>query len=87
MAVSCGSTRKVQKETVDSSVFDDFAGDYFFLEGIRKYNNNEYDAAMDLISHSLDYDTASAAACYSLAQFYMSLRDRNLIEKYTGKAE
>ena len=51
------------------------------------YNDSKYDAAMDLISHSLDYDTASAATCYSLAQFYMSMQDRSLVEKYSGTSE
>lgn len=57
------------------------------MEGIRMYNELKYDAAMDLLSHSLDYDTASAATCYSLAQFYMSLQDRSLAEKYSGTSE
>ena len=50
------------------------------------YNENQYDAAMDLMSHSMNYDTASAATCYSLAQYYMSMRDRVLQEKYSGTA-
>jgi tetratricopeptide (TPR) repeat protein len=66
---------------------DGYARDQFFNEGIRMYNEQKYDAAMDLMSRSLDYDSASAATCYSLAQYYMSMRDRALIEKYSGKAE
>ena len=50
------------------------------------YNEGHYDAALDLMSRSIDYDTASAATCYCLAQYYMSMRDRVLIEKYSGKA-
>lgn len=50
------------------------------------YNEGQYDAAMDLMARSLEYDTASAAACYCLAQYYMSMRDRALVEKYSGKA-
>lgn len=64
-----------------------FARDHFYMEGIRMYNDSKYDAAMDLISHSLDYDTASAATCYSLAQFYMSMQDRSLVEKYSATSE
>ena len=64
-----------------------YARDHFYMEGIRMYNDSKYDAAMDLISHSLDYDTASAATCYSLAQFYMSMQDRSLVEKYSGTSE
>ena len=51
------------------------------------YNQEHYDAAMDLMEHAMVYDTASAATCYSLAQYYMSMRDRALLEKYSGKAE
>ncbi|MBO4560783.1 MAG: hypothetical protein J5705_02295 [Bacteroidaceae bacterium] len=86
-AVSCGTTRNAQGAVGESSPYDDYARDHFYLEGIRKYNNNEYDAAMDLMAHSLAYDTASAATCYSLAQFYMSLGDRSLVEKYSKTAE
>ena len=50
------------------------------------YNEDHLDAAMDLMFHSLEYDTASAAACYNLAQYYMSMRDRALLEKYNGTA-
>lgn len=50
------------------------------------YNEEHYDAALDLMTRSLDYDTASAATCYCLAQYYMSMRDRALVEKYSGKA-
>ena len=85
--VSCGSVRHASSDPVSGSELDGYAGDYFFREGIRMYNDGRYDAAMDLMSRSLDYDTASAAACYCLAQYYMSLQDRSLLEKYNGKAE
>ena len=85
--VSCGSVRHASPDPVSGSELDGYAGDYFFREGIRMYNEGRYDAAMDLMSRSLDYDTASAAACYCLAQYYMSLQDRSLLEKYNGKAQ
>ena len=85
--VSCGSVRHASPDPVSGSELDSYAGDYFFREGIRMYNEGRYDAAMDLMSRSLDYDTASAAACYCLAQYYMSLQDRSLLEKYNGKAQ
>lgn len=87
VTVSCGSNRHISTgQETDTSVYDGYARDHFYMEGIRLYNENRYDAAMDLMSRSLDYDTASAATCYSLAQFYMSMRDRALIEKYSGTA-
>ena len=85
--VSCGSTRHASTEPLSKSDLDGYARDQFFNEGIRMYNEQKYDAAMDLMSRSLDYDSASAATWYSLAQYYMSMRDRALIEKYSGKAE
>ena len=85
--VSCGSVHHASSDPVSGSELDGYAGDYFFREGIRMYNDGRYDAAMDLMSRSLDYDTASAAACYCLAQYYMSLQDRSLLEKYNGKAQ
>lgn len=86
VTVSCGSSRHVSKEPVSQELLDGYAADQFFNEGIKMYNEGNYDAAMDLMAHSLNYDTASAAACYSMAQYYMSMRDRELIEKYSATA-
>ncbi|MCQ2068116.1 MAG: hypothetical protein MJY68_03320 [Bacteroidaceae bacterium] len=86
VTVSCGSVSHVSSDPLPQSDLDRYAGDHFFKEGIRMYNEEHYDAAMDLMSHSLEYDTASAATCYSLAQYYMSMRDRALAEKYSAKA-
>ena len=87
VTVSCGSARHVSADPLSKADMDGYAGDHFFKEGIRLYNEGHYDAAMDLMSHSLDYDTASAATCYCLAQYYMSMQDRALVEKYSGTAQ
>lgn len=84
---SCGSVRHAQSDPLSDADVSGYARDHFYMEGIRMYNELKYDAAMDLLSHSLDYDTASAATCYSLAQFYMSMQDRSLVEKYSGTTE
>jgi len=86
VTVSCGSTRHASADPLSKEMLDGYAGDHFFKEGIRMYNEGRYDAAMDLMARSLDYDTASAATCYSLAQYYMSMRDRALLEKYSMTA-
>ena len=86
VTVSCGSARHVSADPLSKADMDEYASDHFFKEGIRLYNEGHYDAAMDLMSRSLDYDTASAATCYNLAQYYMSMRDRALVEKYSGTA-
>ena len=86
VAVSCGTLRHVSTDEEFDSRYNEYARDHFFMEGIRMYNEHNLDAAMDLMSRSLDYDTASAATCYSLAQYYMSMRDRALVEKYSEKS-
>ena len=86
-AVSCGSTREVKGNLSDRTMYDNYARDHFFMEGVQMYNDSHFDAAMDLMQHSMDLDTASAAVCYSLAQYYMSLGDRSLIEKYSKTVE
>lgn len=78
--------RHASSEPVAKSELDGYAADQFFNEGVRMYNEGQYDAAMDLMARSLEYDTASAATCYCLAQYYMSMRDRALVEKYSGTA-
>ena len=87
VTVSCGSARHVSADPLSKADMDGYASDHFFKEGIRLYNEGHYDAAMDLMSRSLDYDTASAATCYCLAQYYMSMQDRALVEKYSGTAQ
>ena len=86
-AVSCGSVRHASPDPLSGAELDRYASDHFFKEGIKLYNEEHFDAAMDLMSRSLDYDTASAATCYCLAQYYMSLQDRNLMEEFSGKAQ
>jgi tetratricopeptide (TPR) repeat protein len=86
-AVSCGSARNTLSDPLTDTQLEGYASDHFYREGIKKYNEGRLDEAMDLMSRSLDYDTASAATCYSMAQYYMSLQDRALIEKYNGKAQ
>ena len=87
VCVSCGSLRHASSEPLSQSEIADYARDHYYMEGTKMYNEFKYDAAMDLMQHSLYYDTASAATCYSLAQYYMSMRDRELIEKYSKTAQ
>lgn len=86
ITVSCGPARQVVSDPLTRTETDSYARDHFFKEGVRMYNEEHYDAAMDLMSRSFDYDTASAATCYCLAQYYMSMRDRALMEKYSSTA-
>ena len=87
VCISCGSLRHASSEPLSQSEIADYARDHYYMEGIKMFNESKYDAAMDLMQHSLYYDTASAATCYSLAQYYMSIRDRELLEKYSKTAQ
>ena len=84
---SCGTMRRASSDPLSRTETNGYASDHFFKEGVKMYNEGQYDAAMDLMMRSFDYDTASASTCYCLAQYYMSMRDRALIEKYSGTAQ
>lgn len=79
---SCISSRHAgQSEPLPQSYYESTARDYFFMESLKMHNKGQFDAGMDLMSHCYDIDTAQAATCYNLAQYYMSLSDRSLLEK------
>ena len=86
-SLSCGSARHASSDPLSASQISGYARDHFYMEGVRMYSQGKMDDAMDLMAHSLDYDTASAATCYSMAQFYMSMRDRELLNKYAPVSE
>lgn len=79
---SCGTLRHTgQDSALPMSYYQKTAHDYFYMEGLKMHNNGRYDAGMDIMSYCFDIDTAQAATCYNLAQYYMSLEDRSLVEK------
>ena len=80
--LSCGSLRHAPQDPLSKSETDRFAANHLYMEGVRMYSEGRYDAALDLMSQSLDYDSASAATCYHLAQFYLSMSDRAVVAKY-----
>ena len=87
VTVSCGSLQHTASDPLSEKELNGYARDHLYMEGVRMYNEGHYDSAMDLMAQSLYYDTASAATCYSLAQYYMSMRERALLEKYNGTAQ
>lgn len=48
--------------------------DYYFLEAIRLKQAGDYDAAFDLLQHSLAINPYDASALYELAQYYLYLK-------------
>ena len=87
VCMSCGSLRHASSEPLSQKEIADYARDHYYMEGTKMFNELKYDAAMDLMQHSLYYDTASAATCYSLAQYYMSMMDRELMERNSKTAQ
>ena len=83
LCMSCRTAR----QTDLTDMHNDYAHEHFFMDAVRMGNDGFYDSAMDLMSHSLELDTASAASCYSLAQYYMTLAGRETQSEYASKAE
>lgn len=48
--------------------------DYYFLEALRLKQAGDYDAAFDLLQHSLAINPHDASALYELAQYYLYLK-------------
>ena len=84
LTVSCG----VSRPSVSSgpSLYDSYASRYYYHEGVKKADAGEYDAAMDLMSYSLDTDTSSAAACYNMAQYLLSTGEGEKSEQLLKRA-
>lgn len=83
LCMSC----RTSKQTDLTDMHDGYAHDHFYMEAVKMNNDGRYDSAMDLMSFSLDLDTASAASCYTLAQYYMTLAGREAQSEYAAKAE
>jgi len=84
LMVSCD----VSRSSVNSgqSVYGSYASRYFYHEGVKKADAGEYDAAMDLMSYSLETDTSSAAACYNMAQYLLSTGEGEKSEQLLKRA-
>lgn len=77
----CGTDRKVVDTGRGSEEqFRSVAREYFFLEGARRSNANQSDAAMEMLRHSVSFDPTSAAAWFELAQCYIVVNDRAKVE-------
>ena len=84
LMVSCG----VSHSSVLSRqpLFDSYASNYFFHEGVKKADAGYYDAAMDLMNYCLETDTSSAAACYNMAQYLLSTGEGEKSEQLLKRA-
>lgn len=78
---SCGTTRIV--DTVD---YDSYRRDYFYYEAINQLQQENYDAAYDLLNYCNGIDTTSAAVNYNLAQLYILLNDKVKTDELLQKA-
>ena len=95
MLFSCGSSRK---STISSnkiplpewrdplSAEDRRKFNHFFLEAVRLKEKGEMDAAFEMYSHCLAFDSLSAATLYELGKFYMYLGQPTKGENFLRKA-
>lgn len=60
--------------------------DYFFLEGLRQYHAEKFDAAFDLLNHALQINPKGAETYYLLAMFQSELEQDSLAMTYLQKA-
>ncbi len=78
---SCGTTRIV--DTVD---YDSYRRDYFYYEAINQLQQENYDAAYDLLNYCNNIDTTSAAVNYNLAEMYILMNNRTIPDSLLQRA-
>lgn len=59
----------------------------YFLEGVRHYNDGNFETARQLLTKSVEKDTLNDAACYYLGLSYLQLQDPQAAEAYLIKAQ
>lgn len=81
LLASCGSSRKVEKQSeqvvvqeINLTPEQQRKYDYFFLEASRLKVKKEYTAAFDLLQHCLAINPTGSAALYEIAQYYLFLK-------------
>lgn len=75
--VSCSSPKMAQSAYENGD--DALRRQMVFHEASKQLSSVNYDAAIDLFSHSLALDSCSAASMYELSQLYMSM-DRKVLQ-------
>ena len=78
---SCSTTRIV--DTVD---YDSYRRDYFYYEAINQLQQENYDAAYDLLNYCNNIDTTSAAVNYNLAEMYILMNNRTIPDSLLQRA-
>lgn len=81
---SCGSAKKSSRSVSAQAVVTEQADrlsaedrrkyEYFFLEGVRLKEQEEYDAAFSMYERCLEIDPDAASALYEISQFYLFLQ-------------
>lgn len=79
LLVSCGTSRKQARVVPARPVMEltpeqQRKYDYFFLEAARLKMRKKYDAAFDMLQHSLAINPNASSALYELAQYYLFLK-------------
>ena len=69
---SCGTMR-----SVDSVDYNSYRRDYYYYEAINQLQQDNFDAAFQLLNYCNSIDSTLAAVNYNLAEMYMLMNDRN----------
>lgn len=79
-------TAKVSPPLVPLSYEDSLRYNYFFLEAMRQQNAGHYDAAYDLLSHSLDINPQAAEGWYFMSMYQSDLDNDSLAQSSMERA-
>ncbi|MBQ5573636.1 MAG: tetratricopeptide repeat protein [Bacteroidaceae bacterium] len=76
---SCSVLHRIgvlENEQDDLADYDAFRRDYFYYEALNQMQQENYDAAFQLLNYCNEIDSTSAAVNYNLAQLYILLNDK-----------
>lgn len=59
----------------------------YYLEGVRHYNEGNFETARQLLTKSAETESPNDAACYYLGLTYLQLQDAQAAEAYLTKAQ
>ena len=63
--------------SVDSVDYNSYRRDYYYYEAINQLQQDNFDAAFQLLNYCNSIDSTLAAVNYNLAEMYMLMNDRN----------
>ncbi|MBR5963298.1 MAG: tetratricopeptide repeat protein [Bacteroidaceae bacterium] len=85
MAGACTSVRKAASDT-ELSVADRYRYDMYFIEAINQEQQENYDAAFDLLQHCLSISPKSSSVLYELSTYHTALGEKEKALEYMKQA-